>query len=324
MKSRQYSQRNSTQQKETSTPLSTPSERLLKSRPFTIQKQTAEKSQAPELKASLKQTDKYGHHPIQHAPRRANSLPANYERTSSSTNLNQSKPIDTKDNLKQLVNYDDDPNKNAFIKYDNLMQQVPSNVPNTWSPAVHSRQKQGLDNQIQHGINFNWNTPDGKGVHIHGHGPDPLAPQNSDSEKGHIGRIQIKDPNLPKKSDGVNDNGWLHSKTLKETKVQHPKKQGKTFMKDVEEPPATWGKGNKGKAAELSHIPLSNHPTNPINYPIIKGKLGDYPQIGAKPGTYPQIGAKPGKGNPVDLTQLPEVNPLIKRISPINRRYSIA
>ncbi|MDF5734751.1 MULTISPECIES: hypothetical protein [unclassified Nostoc] len=147
-------------------------------------------------------------------------------------------------------------------------------------------------------------TPDGKGVHIHGHGPDRLAPPGSNSRKGHIGRIQITDPNQSKKSDGVNDNGWLHSKTLKQTVVPNPKKQGKTIKQDVEESPATWGKGNKGKGAELSHIPLSNHPTNPINYP--------------------QIGAKPGKGNPVDLTQLPEVDPLIKRISPINRRYSIA
>ncbi|MHC5778216.1 hypothetical protein [Nostoc sp.] len=61
MQSRQYSQTKNTQ-KQTSAFSISPVQGMFESRPFVVQQQTTEKSQQPDLKTSLMQAKRYGHH----------------------------------------------------------------------------------------------------------------------------------------------------------------------------------------------------------------------------------------------------------------------
>jgi hypothetical protein len=66
------------------------------------------------------------------------------------------------------------------IEFAQLDQLIPIGTPNTFVPAV----------RIKHGFKYDWDQADGKQWHVHGHAPDPGAPEGSNASNGWVIRIK--------------------------------------------------------------------------------------------------------------------------------------
>lgn len=111
-----------------------------------------------------------------------------------------------------------------FTKLDNI---IPKGVANTWSAKPEDR--------IQYGFKYEWNQTEGSEVvawHVHGHAPDPKAPQMSNASNGWIVRIMRK-------------NRYLLDTTYTPQTAGNPS-------------PTQWGGKRSNATLPMSHIKATN------------------------------------------------------------------